>query len=148
MLFHKLSLDWPGLQASLEAGQYDLASELLRFLIPPGDNDILAAMPSHAPMHDHSNGKHPQSAANQDAGVSLSHSDLSTLSDPPRLRRGLKRICQTGATSSALTQACSSTFALALFPSNFCHAFSKPVWVVYASNEDTQMQQLAAWQYS
>ena len=69
----------------MEAGQYDLASELLRFLIPPGDNDILAAMPSHAPMHDHSNGKHPQSAANQDAGVSLSHSDLSTLSDPPRL---------------------------------------------------------------
>ncbi|KAL0029799.1 hypothetical protein WJX77_000735 [Trebouxia sp. C0004] len=57
------------IQASLEAGQYDLASELLRFLIPPGDNDILAAMPSHAPLHDHSNGKHPQSAANQDAGV-------------------------------------------------------------------------------
>ncbi|KAL0053131.1 hypothetical protein WJX82_001373 [Trebouxia sp. C0006] len=57
------------IQASLEAGQYDLASELLRFLIPPGDNDILAAMPSHAPMHDQSNGKHPQSAANQDAGV-------------------------------------------------------------------------------
>ena len=83
--FHKLLLNWPGLQASLEAGQYDLASELLRFLIPPGDNDILAVMPSHAPMHDHSNGKHPQSAANQDVGVSLLHNDLFTVSDPPRL---------------------------------------------------------------
>jgi len=100
----------PGLQASLEAGQYDLASELLRFLIPPGDNDILAAMPSHAPMHDHSSGKHPQSAANQDAGVSLLHSDLSTLSDQSRLRSGLKGTGQIGTTLSALTQARSSTF--------------------------------------
>jgi len=58
------------LQASLEAGQYDLASELLRFLIPPGDNDILAAMPIHASAHEHANGKLHQSATNQDAGVS------------------------------------------------------------------------------
>jgi len=141
-------LNWPGLQASLEAGQYDLASELLRFLIPPGDNDILAAMPSHAPMHDHSNGKHPQSAANQDAGVSLSHSDLSTLSDQVKLRRGLaKDQHQISTTSSAVIQARSSTFALALFPSNFCHAFSRPVCVVNVCHEDTQMQQSAVWQY-
>lgn len=137
----------PGLQASLEAGQYDLASELLRFLIPPGDNDILAAMPSHAPMHDHSSGKHPQSAANQDAGVSLLHSDLSTLSDQSRLRSGLKGTCQIGTTSSALTQARSSTLVLTLFPNVFCHAFSKPVCIVCACHGDRQMQQLATWQY-
>ena len=58
------------MQASLEADQYDLASELLRFLIPPGDNDILAAMPSNAPMPEHSNGKLAQSPADHDAGVS------------------------------------------------------------------------------
>ena len=58
-------------QASLEADQYGLAAELLRFLIPPGDNDILAAMPSHAAVHGHTNGKPSQSAATPDAGVCI-----------------------------------------------------------------------------
>ena len=58
-------------QASLEADQYGLAAELLRFLIPPGDNDILAAVPSHAAVHGHTNGKPSQSAATPDAGVCI-----------------------------------------------------------------------------
>lgn len=59
------------LQASLEAGQYDLASELLRFLIPPGDNDILAAMPSQASTNQQDTGTSHQSAGAQSAGVSV-----------------------------------------------------------------------------
>lgn len=58
------------LQASLEARQYDLASELLRFLIPPGDNDILAAMPSQASASQQDSGKSTPAAGSQSAGVS------------------------------------------------------------------------------
>lgn len=61
-------------QASLEAGQYGLASELLRFLIPPGDNDILAAMPTHPAASEHANGKLPHTSGAQDAGVRPSFS--------------------------------------------------------------------------
>ncbi|KAL3150452.1 hypothetical protein ABBQ32_000282 [Trebouxia sp. C0010 RCD-2024] len=57
------------IQASLEAGQYDLASELLRFLIPPGDNDILAAMPSQASTNQQDTGNSHHSAGAQSAGV-------------------------------------------------------------------------------
>lgn len=56
----------------MEAGQHDLASELLRFLIPPGDNDILAAMPSHSPAGQQDDGKPAHSEGTQSAGVRAS----------------------------------------------------------------------------
>ncbi|KAK9828450.1 hypothetical protein WJX72_000056 [[Myrmecia] bisecta] len=44
---HKLSLRL--IQEALEGGQYELAAELLRFVIPPGENDsILSVLPQHA----------------------------------------------------------------------------------------------------
>ena len=56
-------------QAALEGGAFGLAAELLRFIIPPEDQDILGS-PSGNNMEAHANGMAGQ-AGPEEAGVRL-----------------------------------------------------------------------------